>query len=135
MGFFKFTEITITTPLLEFFVNEGNNDIEQGKIVWVSIGMTFNILIIAMIKLAHERLNLAKSIDTKVIEWCIAFISALLILEYVSSITYDSTKIARFYELSIPTINVLAGIFIIFSLMRNIFNVNITVAYRRRPRS
>ncbi len=133
MSFFEFTEISIKDPLIEFARYDGFS-IETGTILWVSTWIIFNFSIIALIKLTHERLNLAKSFETKVLEWYIAVISALIIVRYLNSITIKSPIFSDFYSFIIPTINIAIGIFVILAFFRNTLDVSIKISFRYYPR-
>lgn len=108
-------------------------DADFARIVWSGLWVSFNFVTAWLIYRTHVWRNVAISKEVMMIIWSKILINILLSIRYLSAITIKSDFIAIIYQYAIPTINVGLGIYLIFALVRNIYDIRIQARVRRLP--
>lgn len=105
-------------PLLAFA-----RSLEQGwtEITWYGTWLLTNLIIIYLFHKMHQTLYITKTKHTNAIIWMIIAASALQVMRFLNSISFNYELVTTVYKFGIPTLNYCMGFYLLIVTLRNIF--------------
>ncbi|UAA39833.1 hypothetical protein KIH87_05620 [Paraneptunicella aestuarii] len=108
-------------------------DPDIARIVWTGLWVSINFITVWVVYRIHVWRNIAISTEAYAFNWLLITQNILITLRYLSAITVKSEYYAIFYQYIIPISNVGLGIYLIFALIRNLYDIRIQARVRRLP--
>ncbi len=109
-------------------------DADIGRMLWYGTWVSIHLIAIKLIHQVHIWKNVAIGKEAAVIGWFLFTLSLLLTTRYLSAISFQSEYYAAFYQFAIPAINLSMGVYLIYSTVVNIYDIDIRTRVRRLPR-
>lgn len=104
------------------------------RMIWAGTWVTLNLITAYIIFKVHVWRNIEISRSTFVAICALALFNAAHLIRYISAISLKSEYISLIYHFTIPTINIGLGVYLAFSLFRDIYDIRIQARVRRLPR-
>lgn len=119
----EYAQEIVKRPLWEF-VAESSIEYNYLIMLWVGVWIVASTIMIIILHKLHVWLNVTKSKVAQVVQWVLVVSILLQIIKYLDEILIQSDSILLLYQFGISCINICLIIYMLYSLFRNIFNVD-----------
>lgn len=109
-------------------------DPDTARMIWAGTWVTLNLITAFLIFKVHVWRNIEISRSSFIAICVLAAFNIAHLVRYISAITFKSEFISLIYHFTIPTINIGLGVYLAFSLFRDIYDIRIQARVRRLPR-
>lgn len=109
-------------------------DADNGRMLWYGTWVSIYMTTVVCLHKVHVWKNIAIAKEAVTIGWSLTLLSLLMLIRYISAISVQSEFYATFYQFAIPSINMGMGLYLIYSTVVNIYDINIRTRVRRLPR-
>ncbi len=117
-------------PVLAFASDEQFN-YEARLAVWYGCWVVGNVAIVFALQYTHVWLNVTREREASIIILVLMGYVVMHSIGFFNRVFVDIPAISLFYQIGIPTLNVGVAVFLLYSMLGTLFNVDFRFAVRR----